>query len=433
MSHFSHIKSLILSFVLIVPSIAFAVTQKEMEEARTIATKAYLRYANDGSGYLDEVSATTMEELEAQLKPKEKENIKAFKEIPVPSDYKQWDKDKLLQYWAVTAFQNSNLLEKGRGGRLRARTQINKMTVSAPEAAPAPTADSVSTTPVAEPEQPAPVVETPIQQADASNEYADLNMTEIHNQEDSILATEEEFVYDNSSLEKATNNSWVYIMILCILVAIVIALVVYAANVMKKNNKKMSEAQAHDPHISEKLEHYENTVGEKQNEILMLSKKLESANRQNNELRSKLETLSAELSTMRNNPASNSGNPKQSPVTHTQHNTETTRHPSVRTIFLGRANAKGIFVRADRSLNIGNSIFVLETSDGFSGTFKVADSPAAWGLAFSNPREYLDTACTGSDLDNTSSASKIITEQSGTAVFEDGCWRVIRKARISYE
>ena len=39
----------------ICPLQATAVTDKEMEEARTITAKAYLRYANDGSGYLDEV------------------------------------------------------------------------------------------------------------------------------------------------------------------------------------------------------------------------------------------------------------------------------------------------------------------------------------------------------------------------------------------
>ena len=90
--------------VVLVPSLALGVTQKEMEQARTIAAKAYIRYVNDGSGYLDELNPTTMEELEASLKPKEKENIKAFKAIAVPSDYKSWDKEKLVEYWAVTAF-----------------------------------------------------------------------------------------------------------------------------------------------------------------------------------------------------------------------------------------------------------------------------------------------------------------------------------------
>ena len=74
---------LTLFFLLGTPFTASAVTDKEMEQARTIATKAYLRYANDGSGYLDKLNPKTMAELEKNLKPKEKENLKAFKAIPV--------------------------------------------------------------------------------------------------------------------------------------------------------------------------------------------------------------------------------------------------------------------------------------------------------------------------------------------------------------
>ena len=65
-----------------------AVTDKEMEQARVIATQAYLRYANDGSGYLDDLHPKTMAELERSLKPKEKENIKAFKPYHCPATIK---------------------------------------------------------------------------------------------------------------------------------------------------------------------------------------------------------------------------------------------------------------------------------------------------------------------------------------------------------
>ena len=125
-------KSLALVAMLLLPSTMLGVTKDEMEEARTIATKSYLRYANDGSGYLDDLNPKTMEELEASLKAKEKENIKAFKAIPVPTDYKDWGMDQLVEYWAVTAYQNKGLLEKGRGGRIRTRSLIKKMKLSAP-------------------------------------------------------------------------------------------------------------------------------------------------------------------------------------------------------------------------------------------------------------------------------------------------------------
>ncbi len=75
---------------------ALAVTDKEMEQARVIATQTYLRYANDGSGYLDALHPTTMAELEKNLKAKEKENIKAFKAIPVPAGYQSWVNKNLV-------------------------------------------------------------------------------------------------------------------------------------------------------------------------------------------------------------------------------------------------------------------------------------------------------------------------------------------------
>ena len=129
------IKRIIASVVLAVFAIPlFAVTDKEMEEARTITAQAYLRYANDGSGYLDDFKATTMSQLESKLKAKEKENIKAFKSVKVPSDYASWDKAKLVEFWGVTFFTSPNLAEKGKVARSRVKQRINAMTVAAPAA-----------------------------------------------------------------------------------------------------------------------------------------------------------------------------------------------------------------------------------------------------------------------------------------------------------
>ena len=103
----------LMAIVVTVP--ALAVTDNEMEQARTIAAQAYLRYANNGSGYLDEVKATNLADLQKELKAKEKENIKAFLAIPVPKDYAQWDKAKLAEYWSVTALNNPGLIAQGKG------------------------------------------------------------------------------------------------------------------------------------------------------------------------------------------------------------------------------------------------------------------------------------------------------------------------------
>ncbi len=129
---------------------ALAVSDNEMEQARTIAAKMYLRYANNGSGYLDDVKATNMADLQKVLKKKEQENIKAFLSIPVPKDYAQWDKAKLVEYWSATAFNAPGLIEQGQGAKSRVRKQIEAMTVSAPAAQPTPASvDPEVTAPVA--------------------------------------------------------------------------------------------------------------------------------------------------------------------------------------------------------------------------------------------------------------------------------------------
>lgn len=420
--NFLKLKAAILIVFLSVPTFVFGVSQKEMEQARTIAAKAYLRYANDGSGYLDDLNPTTMQELEASLKSKEKENIKAFKEIPVPSDYKDWDKEKLVDYWAVKAFQTKGLIEKGRGGRIRARSQINKMTIAPVKEEVAPMA-AVTAEPV--------VAESPVP-AEVPSE----TLEEIKADEQSILA-DEAAEEEDLSVGKASNYTWVYIMVLAILVGIVIALVVYAANVMKKNGNRGERAMAPQPQRNvnpETQSRLETVIADKDMEISMLKKKLEAATRQNSELRMKVENLTSEISFLK--AGSSEVIPERQNVGEQEPLRETATGISkngLRSIYLGRANSRGIFVRADRSLNPGNSVFMLETSDGFSGSFRVVDSQGVWDMALSNPQEYLMNACMGHFLDEPGNATRIITESPGTAVFEGGCWRVIRKARIRYE
>lgn len=413
------LKNLCALILVFAPLAALAVTEKEMEEARTIATKSYLRYANDGSGYLDDLAPKTMAELEAQLKPKEKENIKAFKAIPVPTDYKNWDKEKLVEFWAVTAFQNKGLLEKGRGGRIRTRSLINKMNIGAPES-----------TPAAPPASPASNGTNDTKAASAPNNPADsLASTALPDlTADEAMLAADQTPENDLNTDKAYNYTWVYIMVLCILVGVVLALVLYAANVMKKNGKEASGGYRISEEDAEKLERLESLMADKEVEIAMLKKKLDSSYKENADLKSKIESLSSRIESMKKSQTSQPS--MESRPANTEMRPTTAAKGPIRSIYLGRANAKGIFVRADRNLNVGNSVFVLDTADGYSGTFKVADSPAAWSLALSNPKEYLATACTGLDLNDISSYSRIVTLTPGTAVFEGGCWKVIRKAKI---
>lgn len=442
------LRNIVAGMLLLSPVFVFAVTQKEMEQARVIAAKTYIRYANNGSGYLDELNPKTLEELQSVLKPKEKENIKAFLAIPVPNDYKDWDKQKLVDYWA-NAFQDNSLDEKGRGGRVRARALLNKMEIAAPSEAKAEEPSPEAAAPTAPADS--PVAETPSDQEALAIAGADAGV----NPEEAAVADENaiENQIAEDNLEEAApeeyNYTWVYVMILSILVAIVIALIVYAAKVMKTSEEDKTKGGKNNPRESqdheETKEKYETAIADKDFEIAMLKKKLETANKQSEDLRSRLENLTAELARvkeMKESPRKEmtaetiqglSKQPLADQMAAISPAPEPKPQTSLRTIYLGRANAKNIFVRADRNLNPGHSVFVLDTTDGFSGTFRVAVSEEAWHLALSNPEEYLMNACTGHNLEDTNGVSRIITEDSGTAIFEGGCWRVIRKAKIRYE
>lgn len=114
-------------------------------------------------------------------------------------------------------------------------------------------------------------------------------------------------------------------------------------------------------------------------------------------------------------------------------NTPAHRTENVRKIYLGRVNSKGIFVRADRKPVEGKSIFVLTSSDSYTGTYKVLQAGVTVDMALNDPEYYLGGGCVAQDITDTAEADGIRTISSGTAVFEDGCWRVLRKAKIIYE
>lgn len=487
--------TLFLFVAILLPELAFAVTEKEMEQARVIATKAYLRYANNGSGYLDELNPKTMEELEKSLKPREKQNLKAFKAIKNPADYKSWDKQKLIDFWSVTAFQTKGLIESGKMGSSRTKKQIEKMSIAAASKSTAETTKKVEAPKAAETkaepkteakaEQQTPTPETQPKPAETVSEQPKDAAVELNpdNLIDPILNAEQlsanpdlvgddELFDDGAEVEKVKNYTWVYIMCLAILIGIAIALVVFASNVMKRNgdNKRQEDLDNLSPddiHEVEALkEKFNQILAEKDSEIKVLAKKLENVNRQNAEYKTNLENLTAEIAVLRNREKAHTAEisaqetanrektvvetPREMPRETREHqpkheakSTETVAarplherrqdNRQIRRIYLGRANSKGIFIRADRNLNPGNTIYCLDTSDGYSGSFRVANDPSVWRLVSQNPKEFLGYACNCNDIEDTEDYSRIITESAGTAIFEGGCWKVIRKAKIRYE
>lgn len=435
---------------------ALAVTDKEMEQARVIATQTYLRYANDGSGYLDALHPTTMAQLEKSLKPKEKENIKAFKAIPVPTDYQSWDKQKLVDYWSTTAFSHAGLTPKGKVGKNPARKKLNNMKV----AAPAPAAPAQTTTPqqAAAPtqqatpatEKPTPAATTPKNQAQAEATPAqpvnpsvkDMKLDSVQAEADEarLLAEAALAAEEDMPIKKESNNTWIYVLILCILVAVVVGLVVFASNVMKKNAVETGGAEKDNSEETKMLT----------NELKKAYTRIDDLQAQNASLRNNIEALKVEINKLRFRPAQTAQAPIKgiprpgeapepqatSPVSQPEaapkQVAETASTP-LRTIYLGRANTKGIFIRADRTLNPGNSVFRLDTTDGLAGSFKVVTDNSIIDKVIEHPAEMLSAACVGPDLGETSGLQKIVTDSAGTAIFKDGCWRVLRKAKIHYE
>lgn len=448
----------------------YGVTDKEMEQAQTIAAQAYLRYANNGSGYLDDHKPTTMAELKKVLKTKEVENLKSFTAVSVPKDYASWDKAKLTEYWSVTFFKSPGLIEAGKGAKTVVRKRIAAMKVSdKPAAAEQPAANNEQPS-----EQPVSLVEETPGAADAA--VAEMARTKA--EADSIAAI---VAADNGQTDepkKKGSGTWVYVSILVVLIIVVVWLVVYASKTMSSQGGKQEKQdnpedtaksdrdnKQNKPTTSEKPENRESyrsefaqTVARKNEEIRRLSKEIEDLGaeyreleRVNREVMGENARLTAETSRLdaenRNlrvalkdtehqlaeatrvaaeaatAAATVASAPAEAPIR--------ARH-SLRTIYLGRVNARGLFVRADRTINPEATVFQIETEDGYTGRFQVVNLPEVTERALRNPTQWLAGGCDCADLLATEGVTGILTEVSGNAVFEEGCWRIVTKAKIRY-
>ncbi len=472
---------------------AEAVTKEEMDRARAVTAQWYLRWANNGSDYLDNLEPKSMSELEGMLKEKEKQNIKAFKSVPVPTDYASWDKEKVVEYWSVTFFKADGLSEQGRGARARVKKRLSAMNFSDPtevkpaEAEKTPEAEEGPVLPSAAPEDVAetqPEAEQIVEDAQA----IDSTLLEAANQ------PQEEPKKEKSS------TLWIYIVALIVLVGVVVWLVVFASKTMQgsgKDDEKEDARESEDkssrpvrrrdiasgsadsseyeeshamPRTSTKdekslREKFASTLSVKDEEIRSLRREINGLREEcmklgeeNGRLTSDLTLARRELEGLRGRLRAASAVSSASGVPAAEEQVEVTprtritppedrydapvkssRRESVnkmdvtREIYLGRVNSGGLFVRADRKPVEGKSVFVLSTTDNYTGTYRVLQSAATIDMSLDNPEYYLAGGCVAADITNTAEADGIRTINSGTAIFEDGCWRVLRKAKIAYE
>lgn len=428
------LKNILAAAIIAVLSLpVFAVTDKEMEEAKAITAQAYLRYANDGSGYLDDFRASSMSQLESKLKAKEKENLKTFNTVKIPSDYASWDKDKLVEFWSVTFFTSPNLAEKGKAARSRVKQRISAMTIAAAKAAETPAVAETMTTATEETaSSSAPVISDTIVTSPAAAQE------EILEKQEDILADQNAIAQDTEERQyrKEDNSTWIYVVVLVILIGVVIWLVVFAANMMKKQAEPLEAASqtAGLPENSGDTENMRKELASTRTALNEYKAAFEESQSENKNMQTQIKSLKNEISRLKEELAAatttaTATSAKTAPATAPA----APRSDSREGIYLGRVNNRGLFVRADRRYNPGHSIYRLETSDGLVGTFHLINAHEVTDLGLDNPVEYLAGGCSAIDIEDTAGATNIVTENAGTAMFENGAWKVLRKSKIRFE
>lgn len=405
--------SLIVSVV--VASSAWGVTREEMEQARTITAQAFLRYMNNGSDYLDKLDPVKVSDLKNSLKTKEKENIKIFESIEYPKIevYSQWSKDDLLKYWGTDFWNDSRIPAHCKGARVRVKSKIGAMNVGAEAIKSQETTATLAEADNAASE--AQRVLDSIKMADSiAAEAAILEASNDMVQEDfasDSIAAEESAIEEEESVKSKSSPTLIYSLILIVLVVIIAALIVYAVKGIQKSGKQDVKRDKNDETESADEEDddnhiYKETLDEKDREIASLKAEIDRLNNVILRMNDRLSDAISEIS------------PNQRPT---------------RTIYLAYANSKNVFVRADSVYNEDYSIFKLVTSDGITGSFSVIDNPIANKLALSLPISILKNSCQSEDMHHDNWCKQIITENAGTAIFENGRWIVKRKADINFQ
>lgn len=102
-------------------------------------------------------------------------------------------------------------------------------------------------------------------------------------------------------------------------------------------------------------------------------------------------------------------------------------------VFLSRPDDNGYFMAVSDRLEPGNSLFLLTTKDGVTGTFEVISDAGVHQLALMMPTATLTRACKGPDIQVSAGKSRIVTDAPGSAVREGKLWRITEQATIHYE
>ncbi len=468
------------AMVTAIPS--FAVTDKEMEQARAMAAKHYLRYANNGSDYLDKLNPSSVGELSKSLKAKEKENIKSFNAVAVPKDYASWDKKKLVEYWSSTFFRSPGLKEDGKKCLGILAKNLNKISVGAPAPAEPKAAEAKAEEP-AKPvaaEAAATPTPAPAETAPAANETAYPTAPAEQNAEtaleEAVAQAEADAGLADEQPRKSSNTGW-YIGILVVLVGVVIWLVMYASKSMKETGVTLADHQAGEKEIREAKkaakeeqnkmrEQYASSLTSKNDEIKQLKahaealeRDLDAARREAGTLRRELEAAKRELASGRQSRQEQVAPQRQerqvapqqeraaqperqaqaqerqmaaasAPKSQSTSPARPNGLPPV--VFLSYVNQKGLFTKASRSLQVDSSVYRMDIPDGHHGLYRVVNDPDIFDRLLDDTAHWLEGGCVIENPEDADIAAEIVTLQPGEALFADNTCRVTKKARIKF-
>ena len=172
---------------------------------------------------------------------------------------------------------------------------------------------------------------------------------------------------------------------------------------------------------------------EKDNEITALKTALKQRNEEFEQSLRQIETRIAMVEQEREQAARASVAPRQVTVGQATAMPKPEKKAGASQIFLSRPDDKGVFLAASTHIEPGNSIFVLTTADGTTGTFAVINDAGVHQLALMMPTENLTRACTGHNIQISAGKTRIVTDAPGRAVKEGRQWKIVQQATIHYE
>ena len=101
-------------------------------------------------------------------------------------------------------------------------------------------------------------------------------------------------------------------------------------------------------------------------------------------------------------------------------------------LYLEAPNQDGSFSTFSKEEHVGKSLYVLETQDNKTGTFRVLESNDALATLLISTSQFVKPVCKLVDL-KVRMPQRIINVEEGQAIFVDGVWKTTQKAVVRLE